>query len=52
MTRVMHIKAAGDRAAAEELATRYVDGDRVPQATIVERYRSFPQVSFVYSVEM
>jgi hypothetical protein len=51
MTRVMHIKATGDRAAAEALATRYVDGDRVPHATIVERYRSFPQVAFVYSVE-
>ncbi len=52
MTRVMHIKAAGDREAAEALATQYVDGDRVPQATIVERYRSFPQVSFVFSVRL
>jgi hypothetical protein len=51
MQRVMHIKATGDRAAAEALAAQYVDGDRVPHATIVERYRSFPQVSFVYSVE-
>lgn len=50
MQRVMHIKATGDRAAAEALATQYVDGTRVPHATIVERYRSFPQVSFVYSV--
>ena len=38
-------------AAAEALAAQYVDGDRVPHATIVERYRSFPQVSFVYAVE-
>jgi hypothetical protein len=51
MTRVMHIKATGDRTAAEALAARYVDGDRVPHAAIVERYRSFPQVAFVYSVE-
>lgn len=50
MTRVMHIKATGDRAAAEALATLYVDGERVPHATIVERYRGFPQASFVYSV--
>ncbi len=50
MQRVMHIKATGDRAAAEALATQYVDGPRVPHATIVERYRSFPQVAFVYSV--
>lgn len=50
MQRVMHIKATGDRAAAEALATQYVDGTRVPHAVIVERYRSFPQVSFVYAV--
>lgn len=52
MTRVMRIKATGDRAAAEALATLYVDGERVPQQTIAERYRSFPQVSFVYSVRL
>lgn len=52
MTLVMRIKATGDRAAAEELANRYVDGDRVPQATIVERYRRFPQAAFVYSVSL
>ncbi len=50
MTTVMRIKATGDRAAAEALATRYVDGETVPHATIVERYRAFPQASFVYSV--
>jgi hypothetical protein len=50
MTQVMRIKATGDRAAAEALAARYVDGDRVPHATIVERYRGFPQASFVYAV--
>jgi hypothetical protein len=52
MQRVMHIKAAGDRAGAEALATRFVDGDTVPQQAIVERYRSFPQVTFVYALEM
>lgn len=52
MTRVMQIKATGDRAAAEALATQYVDGDRIPQQVIVDRYTSFPQVSFVYSVRL
>lgn len=51
MTQVMRIKATGDRAMAEALATRYVDGDRVPHQSIVERYRGFPQVSFVYSID-
>lgn len=50
MTAVMAIKATGDRAAAEALATRYVDGETVPHASIVERYQGFPQASFVYSV--
>ena len=52
MAQVMRIKATGDRAAAEALATRYVDGDRVPHALVVERYRGFPQVSFVYSLSL
>src|SRR5690606_16694047 len=50
MERVMHIKAAGDRADAEALANRYVDGDTVPQPAIVERYRNFPQVTFVFAL--
>jgi hypothetical protein len=50
MTQVMRIKATGDRAAAEALAARYVDGEIVPHAAIVERYRGFPQASFVYAV--
>jgi hypothetical protein len=52
MTRVMRIKATADRADAEALAARYVDGDRVPHAMIVERYRRFPQSTFVYSVDL
>lgn len=51
MARVLHVKARNDRAAADEMARRYVDGDRVPQRAITERYRAFPQVSFVYSVD-
>jgi len=52
MTRVMRIKATGDRAAAEALAAQYVDGPRVPQQIIVDRYTSFPQVGFVYTVHL
>ncbi len=51
MAEVMRIKATGDRAAAEALAARYVDGDRVPHQTIVDRYRGFPQASFVYAID-
>jgi hypothetical protein len=45
------VKARNDRAAAEEMARRYVDGDRVPQAAIAERFHAFPQVAFVYAVD-
>lgn len=50
MARVLRMKARNDRAAAEEIARRYVDGDRLPQAVIAARFHAFPQVSFVYSV--
>lgn len=50
MTLVMRIKATADRAEAERIASRYVDGDVVPQALIRQRYEGFPQTSFVYSV--
>ncbi|MEI2779672.1 MAG: hypothetical protein V9G19_27690 [Tetrasphaera sp.] len=50
MARVLRIKARNDRPAAEEMARRYVDGDRIPQALMTERYNAFPQVSFVYAV--
>ncbi len=45
------IKAKGDRAAAEALVAKYVDGQLVPQQTITERMTRFPKASFVYSVE-
>ncbi len=45
------IKARNDRARAEELAARYVDGDVVPQQVIAERFERFPRTSFVYAVE-
>ncbi len=50
MTRVLRIKATNDRAAAEALAARYVDGDRVPMDVITERLRAQPQTAFVYAV--
>jgi hypothetical protein len=52
MERVMRIKAANDRAGADALATRYVDGDRVPHRTVVERYEGFPEAALVFSVAM
>ena len=52
MTLVTRIKATADRAEAERLAARYVDGDVVPQAIIRERYNRNPHASFVYSVRL
>jgi hypothetical protein len=51
MQTVMRIKSSGDREAAEALATRYVDGPTVPQPIIAMRYRHFPQVTFVFSLQ-
>jgi hypothetical protein len=50
MELVVRIKATNDRAGAEALANRYVDGDTVPQAAITERLLRFPRQSFVYAV--
>ncbi|MBI5501548.1 MAG: hypothetical protein HY907_14980 [Deltaproteobacteria bacterium] len=50
MRRVGRIKATGDRAAAEALVARFVDGDVVPQAVIRERVLRDPKNSFVYAV--
>lgn len=52
MQTVAGIKARGDRAAAEALSKRYVDGDVVPHAVIQERFLRFPKASFVYSLRM
>jgi hypothetical protein len=46
------IKARGDKAAAEALAAKYVDGDRIPQAVIAERYARISRASLVYSVRL
>lgn len=45
------IKATGDRAGAEALVKKYVDGAVVPHKLIAERMQRYPAVSFVYSVE-
>jgi hypothetical protein len=59
MGRVMRIKATGDRAAAEALASRFVGADPnadlgatpIPHAIVAERWAgSFPQTSFVYAI--
>jgi hypothetical protein len=52
MKNVGALKASGDKAGAEALAKRYVDGPTVPQAVITERMLRYPKASFVYSVEM
>jgi hypothetical protein len=51
MGQVGAIKATGDRAAAEALVARYVDGDLVPQAVIGERVRRHPKATFVYALD-
>ncbi len=51
MRQVGAIKATGDRAAAEALVTRYVDGDLVPQAVISERVRRHPKATFIYALD-
>jgi len=52
MTTVAGIKARGDKAAAEALAAKYVDGKVVPHAIISERVLRLPKASFVYSVSL
>ncbi|RME25290.1 MAG: hypothetical protein D6806_08095, partial [Deltaproteobacteria bacterium] len=49
MKLVAGIKARGDRAAAQRLVKKYVDGKIVPHALIKERVLRFPKASFVYS---
>ena len=51
MRQVGSIKATGDRAAAEALVTRHVDGELVPQAVIAERVRRHPKATFVYALD-
>jgi hypothetical protein len=50
MKLVAGIKARGDKAAADALLAKYVDGPTVPHTVIQERFLRFPKASFVYSV--
>ena len=50
MKLVAGIKARGDKAAADALLAKYVDGSVVPQQTIAERFARLPRASFVYSI--
>ncbi|MEO8705672.1 MAG: hypothetical protein ABI867_36915 [Kofleriaceae bacterium] len=52
MKTVAGIKARGDKAGAEALIKKYVDGTVVPHATIKERFLRFPKASFVYAIAM
>ncbi len=46
------LKATGDKAGAEALAKKYVDGGVVPAKAITERWLRNPKASFVYAVEL
>jgi hypothetical protein len=46
------IKASNDKAGAEALATKYVDGPTVPHKLITERELRYPKASFVYALEL
>jgi hypothetical protein len=46
------IKASGDKAGAEALSKKYVDGDAVPQKLITERLLRHPKASFVYAMDL
>lgn len=52
MEQVVRIMATLDRAGAEALTSRYVDGELIPEAAIAERYQRFPRTSFVYSLRL
>jgi hypothetical protein len=50
MKLVAGIKARGDKAAADALLAKYVDGPTVPHDAITKRFLRFPKASFVYAV--
>jgi hypothetical protein len=52
MKTVGGLKASGDRAGAEALAKKYVDGNVVPQGIIAERLLRNPRATFVYSLKL
>ncbi len=52
MQAIGRIKATNDKAAAEALAAKYVDGTVVPQNVITKRELRFPKASFVYAIDL
>jgi hypothetical protein len=52
MKTVGELKATGDRAGAEALAKKYVDGTVVPHQAITERWLRNPRATFVYALEL
>jgi hypothetical protein len=46
------IKAKADRAGAEALTKKYVDGTVVPQALVTQRELRYPKQTFVYAIDM
>jgi hypothetical protein len=52
MKTVGTIKATTDKAGAEALVKKYVDGTVVPQKVITDRELRFPKASFVYAIDM
>jgi hypothetical protein len=46
------IKATNDRAGANALVAKYVDGAKVPQKLITDRELKYPKQSLVYSVSL
>lgn len=52
MQTVGSIKAKGEKAKAEELVKKYVDGDVVPMKLIAERSLRHPKAAFLYSVRL
>jgi len=52
MKAVGGLKASGDKAGAEALAKKYVDGTVVPQGIITERLLRNPRATFVYSLSL
>jgi hypothetical protein len=46
------LKASNDRAGAEALSQKYVDGPVVPHKLIAERALRFPQPNFVYALDL
>ena len=48
---VASIKGKNDKAGADALVARYVDGPVVPQKLVTERALRFPQTTYVYAVD-